>query len=240
MQLPKDMERGILLKRYKRFLADIRLDTGEEITAHCANPGAMTGLKDEGSRVWVSKSNNPKRKLAWSWELIEADNVLVGIHTAHPNAIAEEAILAGKIPALAGYETLRREVKYGANSRIDILLQSPDRPDCYVEIKNVHLKRARHATGPAEFPDAVTTRGAKHLMELSNMVKDGARAVMLYLVQRPDCSHFTLAHDIDPGYHKAWLAAQKAGVESLCYDCDITSETITIRKSLDIRVEAGH
>ncbi|MBL4756557.1 MAG: DNA/RNA nuclease SfsA [Rhizobiales bacterium] len=230
MQFNLPLYPGILEKRYKRFLADIRLDSGEMITAHCANPGSMMGLNIPGSRVWLTKSDNPKRKLAYSWELLEVDlgdgPALVGINTNHPNKIVTEAIEAGAIPELTGYENLRREVKYGVNSRIDILLEDPNRPLCYVEIKNVHLMRQSRL---AEFPDSVTKRGTKHLVELGDMVEAGHRAVMLFLIQRTDADRMTLARDIDPNYAETLDRAMSRGVEILAYDTEINFESVRLR-----------
>ncbi len=229
MKFPTPLLTGTLIKRYKRFLADVRLDTGEMVTAHCANPGSMMGLKEAGSRVWLSISDNPKRKLKYSWELLEVDlgcgPHLVGINTNHPNSIVADAIAAGRIGELAGYGSLRREVKYGENSRIDILLQDEARPDCYVEIKNVHLMRE---AGHAEFPDSVTARGKKHLNELSSYARQGNRCVMFYLIQRNDAATFSLARDIDREYALAFDNAVKSGVEAYAYCCTITPEGIDI------------
>ena len=230
MQLPAPLVHGKLIQRYKRFLADIELDNGDIVTAHCANPGAMTGLKEAGISVWLSTSDNPKRKLKYSWELCQVGDAMVGINTAHPNAIVEEAILAGKIPELAGYETLKREVKYGQNSRIDILLSDPQKGLCYVEVKNVHLKRDEDVPGLAEFPDAVTKRGAKHLDEMSDMVAQGHRAVMFYLIQRTDCDRFALASDIDPHYAARFASATQNGVEAIAYDCQIDTASVTVHE----------
>jgi sugar fermentation stimulation protein A len=226
------------MRRYKRFLADITLDSGQEITAHCANPGSMMGLAEPGSEVWLSPNTNPKAKLDWRWELVRvAGDHLVCINTAHPNRIGEAAIGAGDIPELAGYRTLRREVKYGQNSRIDILLEDESRPPCYVEIKSVTLRRpdGDHPTA-GEFPDAVTKRGAKHLAELSDMADSGARAVMLYLAQRNDCDHFRVAADIDPGYAAALAEARARGVEVLCRQCEVTQEGIEIAEPLPLAI----
>ncbi|WP_319513406.1 DNA/RNA nuclease SfsA [uncultured Cohaesibacter sp.] len=234
MKFEKPLIPGRLIQRYKRFLADIELDDGTVITAHCANPGSMLGLKDPGTRVWLSKSDNPKRKLAYSWELSELDDAMIGINTSHPNRIVEEAIRAGHVAELTGYETLRREVKYGKNSRIDILLQDEGKPDCYVEVKNVHLLREQ---GLAEFPDSVTKRGAKHLGELADMVEQGHRAVMLYLVQRTDANRFALASDIDPAYAEAFQEATDAGVEAIVYLCDISHQEINLTHSIPFAKE---
>jgi sugar fermentation stimulation protein A len=217
---------GCLVRRYKRFLADCRLDGGEEVTAHVANSGSMLGLSTPGARVFLSRSADPKRKLAWSWELVEADGALVGINTGLPNRIVAEAIAEGRIPALAGYRTLRREVAYGVRSRVDLLLESEGRPPCYVEVKSATLSRR---AGLAEFPDAVTARGAKHLGELAAMVGAGARAVLVYLVQRGDCDAFEIAADIDPVYAAAARAAALAGVEILVAHADVTTGGIEIR-----------
>lgn len=231
MRLPSPLTEGRLIRRYKRFLADVELAGGDVVTVHCANPGSMTGLAEPGMRVFLSRSDNPKRKLPLSWELVEADGGLVGINTAHPNRLAEEAIRADAIPELVGYGALRREVRYGRNSRIDILLSDPARPDTYVEVKNVHLLRQPKL---AEFPDSVTTRGAKHLDELSDVVSEGGRAVMLYLIQRTDTERFTLARDIDPRYGEAFDRARAAGVEMLAYECMISQDEITVSGRIPI------
>jgi sugar fermentation stimulation protein A len=224
--------RGSLIRRYKRFLADVLLDSGEEVTAHVANSGAMLGTSGPGMEVWLSPATNPLRKLAWNWELCRLDGFLIGVNTAHPNVVAAEAVAAQAIPELSGYETIRREVKYGRNSRIDLLLEAPGRPTCYVEVKNVHLKRGEWA----EFPDAVTERGAKHLLELRDVVAAGGRAVMLYLVQREDCVGFRPAADIDPTYAAGLAAAMGDGVEAICYTCRMSLETITIGGRLPIDI----
>lgn len=213
-----------LVRRYKRFLADVELENGEIVTAHCANSGSMMGLAVPGSRVWLSPNRNPKAKLAWRWELEECEGGLVGINTSHPNRIVEDAIRAGQIAELTGYESLRREVPYGRNSRIDVLLEG-EKGLCFVEVKNVTLRRG----GKAEFPDAVTARGAKHLEEMMDQVALGHRAVMLYLIQRGDCETFSVAADIDPAYAAALVRAKAAGVEAYAYACSMSTEEISIR-----------
>ncbi|MSO73006.1 MAG: DNA/RNA nuclease SfsA [Rhodospirillaceae bacterium] len=229
---------GVLISRYKRFFADVRLSSGEVVTAHCANSGSMLSVKDVGARVWLSPAANPARTLRYTWEIVEIFGGLVGINTAHPNRIVAEAIAAGLIQELSGYGSLKREQKYGKNSRIDILLTEPDRPTrkspCYVEVKNVTMKRKAGADQPAEFPDSVTERGAKHLMEMADMVKAGARSVMVYLVQRADCGRFAVAADIDPAYAQGLKRAMAVGVEAVCYGCEVTPDAITIAKALTI------
>ncbi|MDR3494859.1 MAG: DNA/RNA nuclease SfsA [Ancalomicrobiaceae bacterium] len=230
MQLPALIP-GTLIRRYKRFLADIELDGGEIVTAHCANSGSMLGLATPGSRVHLSHSPDPKRKLAYSFELIEAHGGLVNVNTARANGVAAEAIAAGTLPAFAGYATLRREVAYGVNSRVDILLEDPEKGRAYVEVKSVTLGRR---PGLAEFPDAVTARGAKHLAELSDMVAEGHRAAMLFVVQVPESTGFSLAADIDPTYARAFAAARAAGVEAIAALATVTPEAITVTGTIAI------
>ncbi len=227
VQFSPPLIEATLIRRYKRFLADMRLADGSEITVHCPNPGSMAGLTEPGNRTWISDSQNPKRKLQFTWELTEISGfdgpVMVGVNTNRPNELAREAIESDFIAPLSGYSGLKREVKYGQNSRIDILLEHDDRPPCYVEVKNVHFVRAPDLH---EFPDSVTARGAKHLEELGDMVEAGHRAVMLYVIQRQDGSRFKLASDIDTGYAKAYKRAKLRGVEALALRCRISPDTI--------------
>lgn len=228
MKFPAPIQKGVLVKRYKRFLADIELN-GATITAHCANTGSMKGVKDEGAVVWVTSAQNANRKLKWDWQVIEIGGAKICINTASANPIVEQAILAGHVPELSGYSSLKREVKYGVNSRIDILLEAENRPPCYVEIKNVTLSRT---PGLAEFPDSPTARGTKHLGELADMVREGHRAVMFYLVNRDDCTLFKLADDIDPEYAREFGKATKAGIEKLVYSTSINANGIKLDKLL--------
>jgi len=231
---------GKLIKRYKRFLTDVELADGTVVVAHCANSGSMLSVNEPGADVWLSPANDPKRKLKYTWELIRIGSApnaaMVGINTQHPNRIVYEAIEAGKIKELTGYDSQRREVKYGKNSRIDVLLESADKPMCYVEVKNTTLRRDLSPGAPAEFPDAVTVRGAKHLVELGDMVEQGHRAVMFYLVQRDDASSFTVAADIDPTYAERLKEAIKRGVEVVAYSCHVSPEEIEIDAPVKIEL----
>ena len=231
MEFPDPLVRGRLLRRYKRFLADVELEAGETVVAHCANPGSMLGLAEPGAEVWLSPARNPARKLRYSWELTSTEGHLVGINTGLPNGLVATAISAARVPELAGYAGLRREVRYGKNSRIDILLEDEARPPCYVEVKNVHMKRGPEA---AEFPDSVTARGTKHLGELADAARQGARAVMFYLVQRGDCSRLEIAADIDPAYDRALRTALSQGVEALCYSCTVSPGAIELDHRLPV------
>jgi len=232
VQFPQPLARGVLVQRYKRFLADIVLDSGEAITAHCPNPGAMLGLNTPGLTCWVSKSDNAKRKLAHTLELVEADGGLVGINTMLPNKLTAEALANGAISELAGYPTVRPEVKYGAASRVDFLLTAPDRPACWLEVKNVHLSRT---PGLAEFPDCVAARSTRHLKELEAMVAAGDRAVALFVVQRTDCETFSACYELDPVFAAGLDHAAEAGVEVLIYGCDLSTDSVTIARRMPWR-----
>lgn len=233
MQFPTELIPGRLVKRYKRFFADVELADGQVVTAHCANTGAMTGIKEPGLPVWLSRSDNPKRKLKFTWELVEAEGTLIGALPNLANALAEEAVNAGVITELAGYDSLRREVKYGENSRIDLLLENEGRPPCWVEVKNVHWQRG---PGIAEFPDGVTARGAKHLVELAAQVASGERAVQLFIVQRSDCEVLRPAEDIDPVYARTLRESAAAGVEVLAYACEVTEKSVTITRPMRVEL----
>jgi len=223
-----------LIRRYKRFLADVRLADGREVVAHCPNPGSMMGMKDAGLKIWLEPNNDPKKKLKYGWRLAELPNGhFIGVDTAVPNRAVRAALEAGEVNALAAYPTVRPEVKYGEVSRIDFLLQGAGLPDAYVEVKSVTLMRDQ---GLAEFPDSVTARGTKHLHELTQMVAQGHRAVMLYLVQRTDCARFTLASDIDPAYAAAYKTATMAGVEVICIGTKITPEGVWLAQVLEVSV----
>ncbi|MBB5221560.1 sugar fermentation stimulation protein A [Amaricoccus macauensis] len=230
MRFATPLVRGRLVQRYKRFLADVILDDGRAVTAHCANPGAMLGLKDPGVTVWLEHVPDPRRALAWSWRLVELpDGHLAGIDTSLPNRIVAEALAEDRIPGLTGYQRIRPEVRYATKSRVDFLLSAEGRPDAYVEVKNVHLRRTGRL---AEFPDSVTARGARHLADLAAMVAEGHRAVMLYVVQRTDCDRFAVSGDLDPAYAAAYAAARAQGVEVLVHTTRIDRLGITLDQPL--------
>ena len=235
MRFPTPLVPARLVRRYKRFLADAVIEaTGETVTAHCPNPGAMIGLADPAMRIWLEPNDDPKKKLEYGWRLVELDDGhLAGIDTSLPNRVVAEALRGGAIPDIADYAQVRAEVPYGERSRVDFLLSAAGRPDIYVEVKNVHLNRIGDL---AEFPDCVTLRGARHLDELSSMVARGHRAIMLYLVQRTDCTRFALAPDLDPGYADAFQKARAAGVEAICFGTEITTEGVRFGAELPIEV----
>lgn len=237
MEFARPLVPGVLIRRYKRFLADVMLEDGREITAHCANPGAMLGLNDPGRKVWLEPNDDPRRKLRFAWRLTEIEGGFAGIDTGIPNRIVGEALRAGRVPALAEYTDFRPEVKYGLGSRVDFLATAEGLPDAYVEVKNVHLRREADL---AEFPDCVTARGAKHLAELSDMVAAGHRSIMLYVVQRTDCARMALAADLDPAYAAAFTAARAAGVEAVAHATRITREGVWLDAEMPLEApDAG-
>jgi sugar fermentation stimulation protein A len=235
MRFAEPLVEGRLVERYKRFLADVDLSTGERVTAHCANPGAMMGLQAPGSRVLLSRANGAKRKLAWNWELVEVaagggPDQLVGINTSRPNLLVAEALRERRLDPFLDYDRLRAEVRYGRNSRVDFLLEKDGAPPCYLEVKNCHLMRQ---VGFAEFPDCVAARSAKHLYELADVVANGGRAVLLYVIQM-EADRFDVARDIDPAYDKAFRHALAAGVETFAYACRLTREEIAIDRAVPV------
>ncbi len=223
---------GRLVQRYKRFLADVALDDGRTVTAHCPNSGSMAACCQPGQPVWLSSHDDPRRKLKFTWELIRMPGSLVGVNTLVPNRLASRAITAGCIPALAGYGPPRPEVKVDAHTRLDLMLSDGKRPDCYIEIKNCTLVEG----GVALFPDARTARGRKHLETLARIKADGGRAVMLFIVQRSDADLFAPADAIDPDYGRSLRQAAAAGVEILAYDTAIDLAGIALRRPLPCRL----
>ena len=236
----KPLIKAKYIKRYKRFFVDAEIENGEVITSHTNNTGSMKGLLEAGHDAYFLHHDDPKRKLQYSFQMIDVGTSLVGVNTSIPNSLVFESIVNGDVPELTGYEHAKREVKYGkeGKSRIDVFLSDPcegsgpKKPDCYVEIKNTTLREGDYAT----FPDAVTTRGQKHLEELILEVEKGHRAVMFYLAQRSDCTAFKPADSIDPTYGKLLRKAVKAGVEVLCYTCTLNEKGITLAKPLPIEL----
>ncbi|MEO0544619.1 MAG: DNA/RNA nuclease SfsA [Pseudomonadota bacterium] len=232
MKFPSPLVSATLVKRYKRFLADCVLDDGREITASVPNTGSMMGLSTPGMRIFLSYSDDPKLKYAHRLQLVEADGTLVGINTGFPNKLAEEAIGDSLIDNLGEYRILKREQRYGENSRIDILLEDEKLGRAYVEVKNVHLMRRQ---GLAEFPDSITSRGAKHLHELARIKSSDTRSIMVFIIQRADCEAFSLCRDLDIEYCKAFDAAIAAGVEAYAVQCHISLDGIKPSKLIPIR-----
>ncbi len=233
MHLPSPLVAGVLVRRYKRFLADVQLDDGRLVTAHCPNPGAMTTCGDPGWRVLLSRSDNPRRKLAWTWEISYSGQTAILVNTARPNAVVAEAIAAGQIEPLRGYDHLKREASPG-RGRLDFVLESAGRPRCWVEVKSVTL---RAADGRAAFPDAVTARGLRHLETLARRVRAGERAVQLYLVSRADVTGVRPADEIDPAYARGLRAAVSAGVEVLAYRGVVTPESVTVGERMEVLLQ---
>ncbi|PID36428.1 MAG: DNA/RNA nuclease SfsA [Rhodobacterales bacterium] len=229
MRFQRELIPATLIRRYKRFLADCRLSDGREVVAHVANPGAMTGLTEPGSRIWLEPNDDPKKKLDYGWRLLETpEGALVGVDTSQPNRMLKEALLAGKVPRLAGFPNLRAEVPYGTNSRVDFLLSGPEGP-LHVEVKSVTTLRQ---PGLAEFPDCVTKRGAKHMAELADVVAQGGRAMVFFLAQRSDAQRVAVASDLDPGYGAAFRAAVDAGVEVLAHRAELSPQGIELGPEL--------
>ena len=229
MNNPVEFISGRLIKRYKRFFADVKLDSGEVVTAHCPNTGSMMGLLTEGNIVYLSETDNEKRKLKYTLEIIKVQDACVGVNTHKANRIVEEGIVEKKISTLGKKYDFRREVKYGKNSRIDFLITNKKGEEIYLEVKNVTLSKRK---GIAEFPDAVTERGSKHLLELIDVVKKKRRAIMLFLIQRDDCKKFRIAEEIDTTYKKNIINAKQAGVEILCYSCSFVRNNIELDKKI--------
>lgn len=216
---------GILVRRFKRFFADVQLSTGDVVTAYCPNTGVMLGVTEPGLPVWIQHTPSPRRRLAYTWHMVEAEGTYVGVNTMMPQTIVREALAQKQLSPFLDYTQIREEVPYGQRSRVDFLLTTPDHPPCYLELKNVHLKRGHTAC----FPDTPTTRGVKHLKDLAAQAQQGHRALVMYVVQRRDCTHFQVAHDIDPDYAQASLLAQQAGVEFLSYGCHISPSGIELQ-----------
>ena len=227
MKFNKKLLQGTLIKRYKRFFADIKYKN-KIITAHCPNSGSMMGLLDKGNKVWFSLSNNPKRKLKYTLEIIEVKNEKVGINTFLSNKIIYEALINKKINHLIKFKNIKREAKFSDKQRFDFLLNN-EKEKCFLEVKNVTLLREKKI---AEFPDAITSRGTKHLNELCEAKRKGYESYILYLIQRENCDSFKIAADIDKNYKIAFTKAINAGVKILCYDCKLTNEEIKLNKEI--------
>lgn len=232
MRLDRPLLEGRFLRRYQRFFVDVELPSGEVLVAHCPNTGSLKGCLTVGARVWLRDSQDPARKLRYTWQAIEANQTWVNVDTGLPNQALRSAVEAAEVPELRGYARLRSEVKYGQNSRIDLLLEDDARPPCYIEIKNTTLAE----NGLARFPDAVTSRGKKHLEELVEVVRNGARAVQFFFVSRADVESFRPADDIDPAYGAALRQAAKSGVELLAYRTRLSPTALELDQRLPIEL----
>lgn len=238
MHFVSKLIKGRFVRRYKRFFVDVELPDGQVVTAHCPNTGSMQGVLIPGAAVYLSQSDDPKRKLRYTWEFVEIEGTFVGVNTQNPNRIVGEALISGDIPKLACFETVQAEVKYGTeNSRIDYLLKDKEEQRCYVEVKNVHYAKIENGRKVAIFPDSETTRGVKHLHELMRVVDQGHRAVLVYCLQRSDCQALRFGVEFDPIYAKTAVQALKHGVEMLPYSCAITEQGITLYKPLELITE---
>lgn len=233
MEFPGELSRGILLRRYKRFLADVKLDNGEEITVHCPNTGAMTGCADPGSPVWLSHSDSSTRKYPYTWELVDTDRGMACIHSARANPVLFEAVERGRVPELAGYARARREVKYGEGSRADLVLEG-DGPRCVVEVKSVTLCLEDSC---GAFPDAVSVRARKHLLELESVAAAGERAVIFFCVFHCGIERVRAARDIDPAYAEALQQALAGGVEMLAWRAAITAAGVELDRPLRVSLD---
>lgn len=230
MQITQPIRQGRLLRRYKRFLADVEVEGGEVLVAHCPNTGSLLGCVPEGAPCVLRDSQNPERKLRYTLQTVEVDGGWVNVDTGLPNKLVPEAVEARLVPALRGYDRIRTEVKYGKNSRIDVLLEKDSGERCYVEVKNTTLARGKLAL----FPDAVTERGRKHLQELMGVVAEGHRAVMFYCVSRADVTRFSPADDIDPAYGATLREAVEAGVELEAWSTLVEPDRFELGKRLRV------
>ena len=231
MQFKTNLIKGKLVKRYKRFLADVVLNDGKQVTVHCPNPGSMMNLTTEGAVVWLEPNDDPKKKLKYGWRLVESNNQAICVDTTVANQVVREALEKKEISQL-NYQSLKPEVKYSDNSRVDFLLSSPNQ-HTYLEVKSVTLVREK---GIAEFPDSITKRGSKHLEDLSKMVASGHKAVLLFLCMRSDVDRVRIAADLDSIYYANIKAALKSGIQVICYDSQVTKFGVSLGKPIEFEI----
>jgi len=232
MNFKKKLISGELIKRYKRFFVDVKIDN-KTVTAHCPNTGSMMGLLEKGNKVWLSKSDNPKRKLKYTLQVIESNGSKVGVNTHLTNKIALDAIYKSKIQNFKNYDFVKQEIKFGNNTRFDLLLTKKNKK-IFIEVKNVTLSRQK---GIAEFPDAITSRGQKHIQELLNANKQGYNIYLLFVIQRDDCNKLKIAKDIDPKYCELLTKAVKKNLNILCYDCKFSTKGIKLNRKVKFRIK---